>query len=417
MDKRAYTKQPGYQIRRFPYLSPRKSLPLHPPSFPSQEFPDAMSSQFRGQEGSTSGHSANHTKSGSDHDSIKENQHEHSPHHTHYDSAVNTEFAPVGVNRVESFYAVFNNRWRLTAFWVAFMIFFCAYALSADTTYVYLAFATSAFEEHSLIGTIAVLVAVVAAILPPFWAKAADFTSRPMALLAGLVLYTVGYAITAGSNTVQAVAAGQVLYTVGNSGLSFIQSLLIADVTSMRYRGLANGATSMPYILFAFVSGYITEGISLANWRWGYGMFCILVPVCLVPILFALFWSEQKAKKKGVLSVAASSMSYQLGLSKDQQVPSLWTRIRTALSVIDALGLILLGFCFALLLTPSTLSSTASGGWSNPSLIAMQTIGGVLFFVFAVYEWKVAKHPLMPLRIWNKTFTLVVVSILYFIGC
>lgn len=55
----------------------------------------------------------------------------------------------------------------------------------------------------------------MAGIINPFWAKLADMSSRGWCLLAATMLYTIGYACTAGSLSIHALAAGQVIYTIG----------------------------------------------------------------------------------------------------------------------------------------------------------------------------------------------------------
>lgn len=131
---------------------------------------------------------------------------------------------------------------------------------------------------------------------------------------------------------------------------------------------------------------------------------CIIMTACVVPIIAVLFWADWKAIKEGKLSVAAASIAYQTGLLGENTPPTLFGKLRRAASIIDAFGLLLLAFCFALLLAPTTLSTTASNGWKNPSLIAMQTIGGVLFLCFCIWEWKIAANPILPRRMMNKTF-------------
>lgn len=210
-----------------------------------------------------------------------------------------SETNPAGVNRIESLYEVFGTGWKLRGFWAALLLWIIAFNMSGATSYVYLPFATSAFEMHTIIGTIGVVTLIMGGVLPPFWAKTADLLSRPWALLGALVFYTLGYAVTAGSNTVSAVSAGQVVYTMGTSGMNFVQTLLIADITSLQWRGFVQGAVSLFYIPFALAAPQITGAISLANWRWGFGMFCIIMPVCIVPILFVLFWADRKARKSG----------------------------------------------------------------------------------------------------------------------
>lgn len=53
--------------------------------------------------------------------------------------------------------------------------------------------------------------------------------------------------------------------------------LIVADITPLKYRGLASGITSAPYIVNAFVSSYISTGISAntGGWRWGVSAFAV----------------------------------------------------------------------------------------------------------------------------------------------
>lgn len=57
-----------------------------------------------------------------------------------------------------------------------------------------------------------------------------------------------------------------------------LQQIIIADMTSLRYRGLVTGLVSAPFIINNFVAASIAENV-LPNWRWGYGMVRTL-PFC-----------------------------------------------------------------------------------------------------------------------------------------
>lgn len=132
-------------------------------------------------------------------------------------------------------------------------------------------------------------------VINPFWAKLADLSARSWCLFASVLLYAVGYACSAGAPNVEGLAAGQVIYTIGeqsppmielrnihlklthtshasilgNSGLAFLQTLIVSDITSLQYRGLVLGGISFVYVPFAFVTGDITTAVGLTNWRWG----------------------------------------------------------------------------------------------------------------------------------------------------
>jgi MFS family permease len=99
--------------------------------------------------------------------------------------------------------------------------------------------------------------------------------SRPAALTISVFFYALGYIIVASSKSVDAVVGGQVIYTLGTTGITQVSGILIADITSLQWRGAVQGAYSLPWVLNAFVAGYITSGIgafSQEGWRWGVSM-------------------------------------------------------------------------------------------------------------------------------------------------
>ncbi|KAL1405311.1 hypothetical protein Q8F55_008938 [Vanrija albida] len=325
----------------------------------------------------------------------------------------------LGVTKIEALYLVFGKGWKLLLLWFSVGLIAFAYSLSQSTTYVYAQFATSSFGQHTLVGTIAVVTGIMAGVCQPFIAKMADLFSRPIALSISVFCYTLGYIIIASASNIKAVVAGQVIAQLGQTGIYQIQGILIADITNLKWRGFVNGLYSLPFILNAFIAGYITSGIgalSQDGWRWGYGMFCIMIPVCLMPSLFVLFWGDRRAKKLGALSLASSTHARrQLIEAREPVHRTLVQNIIHHLNLIDAIGLLVLGFAFACLLAPATLSTSAKGGYSNPSLIAMYCVGAVLFAAFMVWEFKYAAHPIMPRRVMNRTFICcIVIDFLYF---
>ncbi|WVR04917.1 hypothetical protein IAU60_001929 [Kwoniella sp. DSM 27419] len=289
-----------------------------------------------------------------------------------------------GVAKIESLYLVFGKGVKLWILW------------GSMTTYYYTPFATSAFGEHTIQGTIATITAIMAGVAKPFIAKLADLFSRPWALAFSVLFYTLGYIIVASARNVQSVAGGQVIYTLGNTGIDFVSSILLADITSLQWRGLVNGLFALSYIPWAFVAGNIADGInaySTDGWRWGFGMFCILVPCTIGPAILVLFWADHRAKKIGTLSLAASTQAREAALEGARPRGYLASCVHYVREI-DALGLLLLGFAFGCILTPFTLTS----------LIALLVVGGVLFIACCVWEWRFASNPIMPRRIFNKTF-------------
>ena len=83
----------------------------------------------------------------------------------------------------------------------------------------------------------------------------------------------------------------------------------------------------------------------------------------MAPALMVLFWADIKAKKLGVLSIAASS--YDGRVKNKEERLTWWQLTRNWWAQIDAVGLILLGAGWALVLLPFTLYKSAKGGWGN----------------------------------------------------
>ena len=130
-----------------------------------------------------------------------------------------------GVAAMEAFRDEGTPRSRSYVFWGAFVLFTVSLALSNDTTYLYLAFATSNFASNPILSTIALLIAVLSGVCQPFWGRLADASRRSWCLALSVALYTVGYALSAGCTSVQGLAAGQVIYALAESSPSSMQRI------------------------------------------------------------------------------------------------------------------------------------------------------------------------------------------------
>jgi len=96
------------------------------------------------------------------------------------------------------------------------------------------------------------------------------------------------------------------------------------------------------------------------------------MPAVMAPALMVLFWADIKAKKLGVLSIAASSYNRRVG-GKEERL-TWWQLTRNWWVQIDAVGLILLGVGWALVLLPFTLYRRAEGGWENGKTLSRPSL-------------------------------------------
>ena len=108
------------------------------------------------------------------------------------------------------------------------------------------------------------------------------------------------------------------------SGLQLLTQVIVADMTTLRWRSFMAAMTSLPFVVNAWIGANIANDIlEQSGWRWGCkhlvdfiqarqcvtafffdipdGMFAILVPATLLPLISILFWGERKAKRLGIV--------------------------------------------------------------------------------------------------------------------
>ena len=308
--------------------------------------------------------------------------------------------AAAGVAKVEAFNAVLrqsgpSGKLLLYTLIASIALTMFAYALDQGITYQFTAMAASSFHQHSKIGAISTASQIVRAVSKPFIGKMADITSRPTTYVVVLVFYVVGFVVAASGRTIGAYAVGYCFTAFGKSGLDLLGDVIVGDLTTLQWRGFWGALLSSPFIVTTFVNGFISDAFIPDKWRWGLGMFAIMVPVLLLPAIATLYAMQAKAKGMGMVSAGGSKMARtgQVDAGTTKGPGSYLKFAWQGVIDIDLAGLILLGFAFALILLPLNLYSTAAGGWSNASMIAMIVTGFVLLLAFAAFEAFLAPRP------------------------
>jgi MFS family permease len=261
--------------------------------------------------------------------------------------------------------------------------------LEGQTTGTFVIYATSSFSEHSLLATVYVVSGIVNAVIKPPMAKIANVFGRLEAFSFSILLYTLGYIQQASSQNIQTFASAQIFYSAGFTGLQILQQIFIADTSDLLNRALFSSLPDVPFLFTVWAGGPLGQKIlqSGGGWRWGYGIWAIVLPVAFLPLAFSLLFNYRKASKLGILPPAPwAKTSILRGLWK------VWIEL-------DATGLLLFSAAIALILLPLTLG--ASAGWQNPSIIAMLVCGCVFLVAFPFWESskRVAPYPFLPLRL------------------
>ncbi|KAH1544232.1 hypothetical protein KXV92_005745 [Aspergillus fumigatus] len=305
---------------------------------------------------------------------------------TNNEEANPSDGAQAGVKKIE---AVTLSWTRGTAYAILVLIWFLTlvndFRLSMYTSLN--AYATSSFLGHSLLTVINIVSYVMGGSVYIPMAKALDLWGRAEGFLLMTFFCILGLILLASSQNLPTYCAGQVFYKVGFGGLSYTWNVLAADVTNLRNRGLAFAFTSSPALISAFAgSKAASDLLAHSTWRWGFGMWAIILPVVALPIYGLLAYHLRQAEKKGVLVKETRDWSI--------TPKTVWW----AIMEFDLPGVLLFAGGFVIFLLPFTLAATAPHGYQTDYIIAMITLGLALIIAFGFYEMLVAPVPFLSYK-------------------
>jgi MFS family permease len=179
---------------------------------------------------------------------------------------------------------------------------YLTHAFQSSITSTLTPYITSSFTHHSLLTTISIVSNSLAAALYIPTAKLLDLWGRAEGFAIMVCFATLGLVLMAICTSLPTFCAAQVFYTVGFGGMTYAVDVITADASSLKNRGLAFAFTSSPYIITAFGGPRAAEGFyKYVNWRWGFGVFAIILPVVAAPLVGLLKVGLKKAEREGVI--------------------------------------------------------------------------------------------------------------------
>ncbi|KAJ6005003.1 hypothetical protein N7540_012802 [Penicillium herquei] len=316
------------------------------------------------------------------------------------------EKAQTGTRKAQASTQAWTKKTLIAAFvlvWIVnFLEYFSSGLLSTLSPYIY-----SDFELHSLTGITSVISSIVAAMVKFPYAKIMDIWGRPQAFGIGVGFLALGLIMMAACKNVQTYCAAQVFYQTGFSMIDFSMTIFIADTTALKNRAFWIAYAASPYLITPWIYGYAADRILAPNgigYRWGFGIFAIVMPIISAP-LWALWYHTQKKAEKLNLTEEKSSGR------------SLWQSIIYYSIEFDVIGLLIISTGFSLFLLSFNLYSYQPGEWRSPMIICFVIIGFLLIIAFTLWEKYFAPVKFMPWElIQNRTvfFTFSMVVSLYF---
>lgn len=301
-----------------------------------------------------------------------------------------------GVRKAELMTAQYQG-WK----WVGlfyFAAFLCSYVYSLDgnVRYTFQTYATSSYSQHSLLTTVNVIRAVVAAASQPTYARLSDTFGRFELFAVSIIFYSVGTVIESQAFDVQRFAGGAVLYQIGFSGVQLMLEVSLADMSTLNWRLFASFIPATPFIINTWISGDVTSGL-LASHSWNYciGIWAFIFPLAALPILGCYLHMRIKAgRTEAWKQICREEKEHNKG--KNMFVELFWK--------LDMVGILLIICVFGFILVPLTLAggktltltSSSSDAWNKAGVIAPLVIGFVLLPVLVYWEGWVAKFPVIP---------------------
>lgn len=273
--------------------------------------------------------------------------------------------------------------------------------------YAYLQAAATHMNKYQLYIAVSTTQGVIIAVGKFPVAKLADVFGRAEGYAISLFMYIIGFIIIASCHNFGALIAGTVFYAFGNTGTQIMQQIVLADITTTKWRGVAVSLITLPYIINFGVAPLITQDLasnSLSNlWRWGPGSFAIVFPVAAAPIILSLALTQRKAKKEAL----APRHPY-LSMSPLQG-------LKAFLVDIDALGLLLLCAGFLLILLPLSLESVAAKGYESPHIDVMFAVGGACIVALPFQQYFLSPKPIFRRHfVLNKDVAIPALAIGFF---
>ncbi|KAL2795392.1 major facilitator superfamily domain-containing protein [Aspergillus keveii] len=265
-------------------------------------------------------------------------------------------------------------------------------------------FVTSAFAEHSLTATTSIISSLAAGLIKLPYAKLMDIWGRPQGFAVMVVSMTMGLIMMAGCNNVETYCAAQVFYQIGYTGLDFTMTIFIADTSKLKNRAFWIAFVASPYIATVWAYGPASQStLNTIGFRWGFGIWAIVIPVVCAPLFWLFYHNQRKAEKMGLMPVHESNRT-------------LPQSILHYAKEFDILGIFIFALGLALFLLAFNLYTKQPGEWRSPLIICFLIFGGLLIIGFIFYEKYLASVTFIPWYLLkNRTviFTYTMATSLY----
>ncbi|KAJ2349072.1 hypothetical protein GGF43_004466 [Coemansia sp. RSA 2618] len=225
--------------------------------------------------------------------------------------------------------------------------------------------------------------------LQPITGKLSDIFGRTQMLVAGITVFAVGSLVCALSKSIGVLLAGRGVAGAGAAVMIGLTLVIVSDIVPMRKRGPYMAVFSLVFsassVVGPLLGGLFTDHVS---WRW---IFWLSEPIAGVVIL-AIFVLLRLPRQK-------------------QNAVSVWTKLKR----IDYVGIVLLVGGLVAFLMGLTLPGS-NKRWQSPEVITCLALGSAVLVAFFIVEWRFARDPVVPLRLFRVRNVASMMAASFFMG-
>ncbi|KTW28924.1 hypothetical protein T552_01552 [Pneumocystis carinii B80] len=206
-----------------------------------------------------------------------------------------------------------------------FIVMYCI-SLESQTTSNFILPATSYFGKNSLIPLINTINGILYTAVKQQMLRLSGLIGIMEVFCISLLLYDIGkifwrewcifflkkneigclmYMI---SKNIITFIISSIFHTIGTTGFQVLEQFVITDTSELLNRSLLNTILNIPLLINVWVGPNLAQSIYMPKldseqWRWGYGIWAIVLPVVSLPMVMILYLNRLKAKEKGLLSI------------------------------------------------------------------------------------------------------------------
>ncbi|GAA5840937.1 hypothetical protein JCM9279_001265 [Rhodotorula babjevae] len=240
---------------------------------------------------------------------------------------------------------------------------------------------SAAFNAGRSSSFVAAAYLLTSSAVQPVWGRLSDVFGRKITLLSCVAIFLVGSLACALAKSMLQLIIFRGLQGVGGGGLLTLVLIIVSDIVSLKDRGKYQGLTEAT-ILVGNGAGPILGGVMAQKLTWNW-CFWINLPIGGVAMAVILFFLPLKAVRGSM---------------------------KQKLLQIDYGGALLSTFATVLVILPLNWGGV-SFPWVSGPVLGCLISGIVGYGVFVLYEWRVAKIPIVPPFIFkNQTVSAVFAS-------